>query len=521
MRQFIQRHQDQILGVLSGFDRMRFRGTLSLLTSVGGMMAFLTHVGVRLKDFMTYAEEMTQRLRKTTEQLAEHAGRAVRYLPGMTRKDELIERIRQQEGLAADGLIAVLSTLENCRSYDIYRDRASQRIGLRQRPRKCLHYYFYFEDAMFGLSQVRLQTWFPFNVHVVLNGREWLGRQLDAAGIGYLRRDNCFVEMEDFARAQALADRQPRIAWPKHLARLLARVHPLHQELFATCPGPHYWTIEQSEWATDVVFRSPEALGDLYPRLLRHGIETFQSPDVMRFLGHKVPAHGGVHGRFAGQVVSDRKARPEGVRLKHRVGRNSVKMYDKQGTVLRVETTLNDVRGLQVFRRPADQPHGERQWRPLRKGVADMARRAQLSHGANGRYLQALCTIDADTPLSRVADTLCRAVQDERGRRHRALNPLAPDDADLLQAVSRGEFRITGLRNRDLRQALFGDAPTAEDRRRQAARVTRKLALLRAHGLIRKIPGTHRYVVTKHGLTAIPALLAARNATLHQLTPVA
>jgi len=268
MRQFIQRHQDQMLGVLSGFDRMRFRGTLRLLTSVGGMMGYLS-------------------------------------------------------------LVAVLSTLENCYSYNTHHNRSAQQVQLRRRPRKCLHYYFYFVDHTFGLTQVRLQTWFPFNVHVVLNGREWLARQLDAVGIGYRRRDNCFVDLEDFARAQRLADRQPRIAWPKHLERLLNRVHPLHRELFAQCPGPYYWTIEQSEWATDVAFRSAEALGDLYAALIHHGIETFQSPDVMRFLGHKVPAHGGVNGHFAGQVVSDLKHRPEGVRIKHRVGRNTLKMYDK------------------------------------------------------------------------------------------------------------------------------------------------------------------------------------------------
>ncbi len=521
MRQFIQRHQDQMLGVLSGFDRMRFRGTLRLLTNVGGMMGFLSLVGVLLKDFMVYAEGVTKRLRQTTEERAQAAGRPVRYLPGATRKDELIEKILQEEGLAADGLIAVLSTLENCYSYDIYRNRSAKQVQLRRRPRKCLHYYFYFVDATFGLTQVRLQTWFPFNVHVVLNGREWLARQLDAAEIGYQRRDNCFVDLEDFARAQRLADRQPRIAWPKHLRRLLDRVHPLHQQLFAQCPGPYYWSIDQSEWATDVAFRSAEVLADLYPTLIHHGIKTFQSPDVMRFLGHKVPAHGGVNGRFAGQVVSDLKHRPEGVRIKHRVGRNSLKMYDKQGTVLRVETTLNDVRGLKVFRRRADQPQGERQWLPLRKGVADTSRRAQLSHSANRRYLEALSKIDAHTPLSRLADKLCQPTWDERGRRHRALNPLAPEDAQLLEAVSRGEFYITGFRNRDVRHVLFGEAATDEQRRRQASRVTRKLALLRAHGLIRKVPKSHRYLLTAEGQTAIPALLATRNATLDQLTPAA
>jgi len=261
-------------------------------------------------------------------------------------------------------------------------------------------------------------------------------------------------------------------------------------------------------------------LSKLYPALIHHGIETFQSPDVMRFLGHKLPAHGGVHGQFAGEVVSDLKQRPEGVRLKHRAGRNTLKMYDKQGSVLRVETTLNDVRGLKVFRTKDDDPKGQRQWLPLRKGVGDMTRRAQLSNGANGRYLESLASVEADTALKDLAEKLCRPVQ-EGERRYRALNPLSSEDAKLLEIVARGEHQITGFRNRDLRAAWYGESDDPAQRRRQSSATTRKLALLRAHGLIRKIPGTHRYLITKPGAVAIAALLAARNATLSQLTPAA
>lgn len=520
MRTFLQRHGERILGVLSGFDRMRFRGTLLRLSGVGGMMHFLGRVGVLLKDFGAYAEGLTQRLRRRVEEAAEAAGRPVQYLERATDKEELVQEIRAEQGAADQGLIAVFGTLESCISYDIYRNRWTQQIDLRRRPRKCLHYYFYFLDRMFGLTQVRLQTWLPFDVRVVLNGREWLARQMDAAKIGYLRRDNCFAWIDDFEGAQRLADRQPRIDWPKHLDRLLARVHPCHPQWCRTYPQSYYWTIEQSEWATDVAFRSAESLSQWYPTLIHHGIETFRSPDVMRFLGHKMPAHGGVHGRFSGEVVSDLKQRPEGVRLKHRAGRNTLKMYDKQGTVLRVETTLNDVRGLKVFRSKDDDPKGPRQWLPLRKGVADMSRRAQLSQAANARYLERLASVDAETTLKDLAERLCRPVQDG-ARRYRALNPLSLEDANLLEIVARGEFQITGFRNRDLRAAWYGETEDPAQRRRQASATTRRLALLRAHGLIRKLPGTHRYLVTKPGAIAIAALLAARNATLSQLASAA
>ena len=364
---------------------------------------------------------------------------------------------------------------------------------------------------------MRLETWFPFDVHVVLNGREWLARQLDRLGIGYVRRDNCFIEIADMARAQKLLDRQPRQDWCSQLRRLLRRVHPLHAGFFRVSPVDYYWTAEQTEWATDVLFRDAAVMGELYQTLLRRGIDTFSSRDVLRFLGRPVPAHGGVHGKYQGVVQSDLKHRVEGVRIKHRAGRNTVKMYNKQPTVLRVETTINDARDLKSYRRKQNEPTGKPAWRPLRKSVADLARRAELSQASNERYLEALATITSETPLSRVTDKLCRPVEIGK-RRYRALRPFELEDAKLLEVVSRGETLITGFRNRDVRAALYGTTPDDCERRRQAARVTRKFAMLRAHRLIKKIPHTHRYVLTSEGVTAITALLAARRVPLTRLT---
>jgi hypothetical protein len=453
--------------------------------------------------------------------MAKATGRPVEYQDRKVDKEKLVQRVREEQGVADNGLITVLSTVETCQSFDVYRNRDTHWIELRRRIRKCLHYYFYFEDGRFGLTQVRLMTWFPFDVHVVLNGREWLARELDKKNIGYLRRDNCFVDIDDFGRAQKLAKQQPRIGWSGQLQRLLRRVHPQAGRIPDT-PQPtnplwYYWTSEQTEWATDIAFRNADSLAELYPLLTRHGIETFHSPDVLRFLGHKMPAHGGVHGKYTGEIVSDLKKRPEGVRVKHRAGRNTLKMYDKFGTVLRVETTLNDPKGLKVYRPKQDDPEGPKQWLPLRKGVADLARRAALSQSANDRYLEALGRVDVNTPLSKLTDHLCRPVVVGK-RRHRGLRPFDPDDVQLLEVVSRGEFEIAGFRNRHVRTALFGDSEDKDERRRQASRVSRRLAMLRAHGLIKKIPRTHRYLVTVQGRVIIAAILAARNASVEQLS---
>jgi hypothetical protein len=518
MTSFLRRFGARILGVLSGFDRIRLRGTLPRLANTGGFSHWLEAAGVPLKDFSGYAEGRTKQLREALEAKADQAGRPVEYLAGYTNKEALVQDRMRCDGIAPDGLVCAFSTLENCTSYDVYKNPKTHLIDLRRRPRKCLHYYCYFVDDRFGLAQVRLQTWFPFNANVVLNGREWLARQLDKKGIAYQRRDNCFTWVEDFGRAQKLADLQPKVHWEAELDRLLRRVLPPRR---LWLPDDHYyWTADQTEWATDLAFRDADALAELYPQLIRRGIETFRSEDVLRFLGHRVTAQGRVPANFAAEVTSDLKHRPEGVRIKHRAGKNSVKLYDKQGSVLRVETTLNEVKGLKSYRTAANDPAGPRSWRPMRKGVAEMTRRAELSQASNDRYLEALGTLPTDAPLSRAAGKLCRPVVVD-GRRHRALNPLAPDDARLLEAVSRGEWLVAGFRNRDIRQTLYGQAPDESNRRRTAARVTRLLGLLRAHGLIKKVPRTHRYLLTTEGTSVIPALLAANNATLQQLTAAA
>jgi hypothetical protein len=523
MQSFVSRHQQQIQGTLSGFDRLRFVGSLLKLSYVSGLGAFLGVTGVLLKDFGEYMLGISRRIKQAGEQLALQTptGR-VHYLPsGAQSKEDFVRSLPAPEQPGPDGLIAVLSCVEPCRSYEVQRDPKTKHLELRSAVRKCLHQYFYLDHPIYGPMHVRVQTWVPFQVKIVFNGRDWLARQLDAAGIGYLKKDNTFLAIDDFPRAQALLTAQLQVNWPLVLDEPVRRFHPVHaQWMPASWPG-YYWSVEQSEWATDVVFGSPAELAALYPRLVHHGITTFSSRDVWRFLQQKVPAQGGVYGRFAGEVVSDLKARTEGVRIKHAYGLNSVKLYDKQGQVLRVETTIHDASGLKVYRPVGDDPAGELKWQELRKGVADLHRRCELSQAANERYLEALAAVESPTPLGELSGPLChRMVKD--GRRYRALNPLGEEDARLLEFVGRGEHLITGFRNRDVRRCLYGErSKDVAVHRRQSGRVSRLLALLRAHGLIQKIPKTHRYQVTARGREQIAAILAARAAAVEKLVEAA
>jgi hypothetical protein len=291
----------------------------------------------------------------------------------------------------------------------------------------------------------------------------------------------------------------------------------LHPVQLGRFPVAYNWTVFQSEWATDVAFRSRQDLERFYERWVRHAFLNFDSAKILRFLGRSgrllgngPPVHAKVERQF------------EGARVKHWVEHNSIKLYDHLN-VLRAETTINNPNGFRVYRTSETEPAGELAWRPLRHGVADLHRRAQVSQAANERYLEALAGVAETKTVKELAEGVCRRVREPKSARQvRALNPLASDDLALLRAISDPKWMVNGLRNRDLVPLLY---PTASDdpneRRRRSARVTRLLRMLRGHHLLQKVPHTHRYQVSAQARTTILALLAAADANADNLTSAA
>lgn len=517
---FMHKYGASVTGILSGFDRLRIRGTLRALYQPHMMMENLFRVRVLLKDFKAFAGELTARVRQAAHCFAQAAGRPYRYLgSGQISKEAVAREIALRDGVRS-GLIALLACVEPCRSYEIFSNRQTKKLELRLEPSRCQHFYFYHLHPLFGLMHLRLQSWFPFEVNLCINGREWLARQLDTAGIGYVRRENTFTWIEDVAWAQALMDRQLQSHWPQLLEQLLAQNHPLSAEISRPLGIQYYWSACESEYATDVMFGDQATLAAHFPLWVTHAMRTFASAEVMRFLGRRVSASGKVPARFEGEVISDVRERPEGIRLKHRVNGNSIKIYDKQGSVLRVETTINKPEEFRVWRRAEGDPRGKKSWRPLRWGIADLQRRCAVSQAANLRYLDALGNVSSTDPLGPWIAQLCQPVI-KQGRRYRALNPWSAHDHALLATLLRGEFAISGLRNRDLRALLYGDPSSKAQERSHSARITRRLALLRAHGLLRKVPKTHRYMPTQKAYRIITALLTAYQADLDQLNKLA
>jgi len=526
MQEFINKCRDEIQGTLSGFDRLVLRGSLrrlnygywdeSLQSLVAqGMEQYLWQNHILFKDYLDHVKRVSQKVKQASVQPFESRGLPVEFLRNPAANKDEIARTMAAKRKIASGLVCALSSVEPSPSFE------HRGTHLVRRVKPCQVVYQYQIHPQVGWMYARIQTWFPFHIQVGLNGREWLARQMEQQGLKYRQQGNCFVWIEDYEEAQKLMQRQLEIHWAEFLNGLAGELNPLHASLFEHYPASYYWTCHQSEWATDIVFRQAEFLPRLMPLLVRHGMLTYASADVMRYFGRKVNQSGAIPANFGGTLETDLKRRQEGERVKYRMNGNSAKFYDKayseMGSVLRgAETTINTVQDFRAYRSKEGGPEEDLQWRSMRKGIADLHRRAEVSQKANERLLNALASVDD----SRSVEELTAGIQKPTpwgGRKVRGLRPWG-DDKELLTAINRGEFLINGFRNRDLQKLLNPtEAQSPEDRRRRSSAISRKLRLLRAHGLIQKVPRTHRYQVTESGRAILVAVLTTARASVHQL----
>jgi len=486
---FISRFVAIVVCPLSCFDRVIFKGYLPF-TYGRRLEDFVDYVlRIRRKDFCQFAKEQADRVVAHAKRQAHRAGAPYQDLRGKHRKDKLAMDLVRKRGLV-EGLICVFCCMETCSSFRLASGTGRPRLERAPRYQRVLYYYFL--DRQFGLLHVRIQTWFPFTIQVYVNGHEWLAHQLRKYRLGFLLQDNAFTRLDQPRRAQKVADRFAKLNWPRILNRFARQVNPLlFDPRFRDLS--YYWVIDQAEYATDLLFTSRQALAGLFPRLLNHAALMFSAQDILGFLGRRL------HTRFDGEVLTDcKKDRWPGARIKHRVKNNWLKLYDKFGLILRVETVINNPREFKVRRQRNRHGRSQMVWCPMNKGVSNLYRYQQVALAANARYLEALAVVDNPAPAYREVGKLVEP-KVSNGRRYAGFNPARAADVRLFKAVLHGEHKIRGFRNGDIRLLYFGATTNRLTRRRQSAAVTRLLKRLHVRGLIVKVPRSRLWHVTAAG----------------------
>jgi hypothetical protein len=528
MQQFIEKFGRHILGVVSGLDRLVFRGNLRRLNYgykgwfnerpvfvARGMEIYCSLNDILFKDYADHVRRVTEQLKAQSLKPFHEQG-----IPVVFERDPKVDKEKLAREMAAKkgiekGLMCAISALEPSPTFE----HCGTHIIRRTRPSHVL--YHYQNHAELGWMHARIQTWFPFNIQIAVNGREWLSRQMDKAGIKYRKQGNCFVWIEDYEQAQILLNPQLETNWADLLDGFAAQLNPIQESLFEKYPASYYWTSYQSEWATDVVFQEADDLRRLMPLLVRHAVLSHSCADVMRYFGRKVNQSGEIPANFSGVLQTDLKRRQEGERVKYRLNGNSAKFYDKTysevGSVFRAaETTITTGKDFRVYRPKEGGPEEELHWLPLRQGIADLHRRAEVSQKTNERLMNAMASVDDSRTVEELTTDIQKSVVWNK-RRVRGLRPWG-EDKPLLTAINHGEFLINGFRNRDLQALLYDTEATSDkERRSRSAAISRKLRMLRAHRLVQKVSRSNRYHVTEAGRVILMAVLTSARTSVHQL----
>lgn len=486
-----EKYADQLDGVLHCYDRIVLTGSLMPLCHAHGMTKYLNEQHIRIFDYAQFAQPLAAQLRANAEALAKEHGLTIEYIRKKTfRKEARIEAILQKRG-RHPGFVHIFSALEPCGSYQPWHDKTTHKTFLKPEDAKCLHYYFYFIDDELGLCYFRLPTWCPFRVQVYFNGHAWLAKQLQRKGIAYHLQDNAFTHIADYTVANDLAAHLNGPALHRRLDQFAERFCPIVKTLTLS----YHWSLWQAEYATDLVFRQRRDLQAFFPPLLETLVLSVKPDDIAAFLGHKL------HGNYQGEVTTRLQKRFPGTWIKHTLGPVSLKLYDKFGLILRLETTVNDVSFFQQ-RRVVEHRTGahETKWAPMKKTLYNLEPLRDLLQAANRRYLEFLSALETpaggEHQLQRLADS-----QTDNGHHYKGFNFFAADDARLFRLLLRGEFAISGLTARALR-ALMPEKTSGQ--------VSRLLKRLRVHGLLKKIGLRYKYYLTDFGRQVLTLALTLR-----------
>ena len=506
----IEQNKEKINGILETFDRMIINGYSLNLCNYRHFLYYLIQNDVKLVDFDKFALKETQDLCNHIDNYIKENNAETIYLnSGKIDKNEIV-MTELEKNPDKTGLITALSAVEICNTMTVKPNKETQKLEVTSRPAKCKHYYFYYNDEEFGLMYLKIQTWFPYNVQIYINGREYLSKLLDKNNIKYDMYNNSFSYIEDFTRAQELADDILNQKISDSFDGLIKQINvhlPKIEKIFS---HSYYWCIDQCEFATDINFKSRDDLSLFYKTLVETAYFTFSSEDIYSFFGRNVFR---IHNFSKGEIVSDLRHRYQGYRIKFKINNNQIKMYDK-GNNLRIEVTINNPKDFKVLKEKEriiehESIEKEKVWVPMGKSISNLYRYVEISKSITKRYIEALPDINIDeVPISEI-NKIASSIE-VNDRKYTGFNILEKDTLKLFAIISSGEYLINGFSNKLIREKYFSKEITKKD----INKLTRLLSKLKAHGIIKKVARKNKYYLTTNGRKIINSILIYTRKTL-------
>lgn len=480
MELLTQRYSEKISGVIECYDRILITGTLPVLSNARHLTAYMFQNNIRIFDYAKFAEPYRDELKENAQRIAHEAGLEIEFIRSSgVRKEAVIESVIKKRG-THPGLVHIISVMEGCTTYKPWHDKVSHKTFLKYDQSKCLTYYFYFIDTLLGLCYVRVPTWMPFKLQIFFNGHAWLSNELKSKNINHQMMDNAFVSIDDWKKAQKISNNLSLEKLHKRLDDFAVKYCPVHK-LFKQ---DYHWSIMQCEYSTDVVFTKQEDLKPIYEQLIAKAIHSVKPENIITFFGKKM------HGKYEGEVGNNYHVRIEGSRIRHNMGKASIKMYDKFAHILRIETTVNDVTFFKHYREVIQRDGTSTQKEAsMKKNIYSLKPLKEIVSASNNRYLEFISAIEDDTIGHKKLEK-ATATKTVENRNYKGFNFFSKDDKKIILTLARGEFNIYGFRCKDLAKHLSNYSND---------QLSRLLKRLRVHGIIKKVGKTYKYYLTAFG----------------------
>jgi hypothetical protein len=483
------RHKDIINGTVSCFDRIVINGTIPGICYSQGITSYFYSNGIRIFDFPNWAKPLRDEIHENAKKIAVQNDLEIEFIKKFKdfRKEVKIKEIIKQRG-DHPGLVHIFSAMETCNTYKPWHDKTTKRTFLKYDTGRCLHYYFYFIDSDLGLCYLRIPTWVPFRLQFYFNGHNALANKLQQKNIAFKMAENAFISIDDFNIAQKLADDIDTENLHRKLNQAAYEYCPVIQHF----PQGYHWSIMQAEYATDIIFKRQVDLAPIYEDLVRTTVHAVKPLNIAMFLGRKLDS------RYDDELGNRFSTRIEGKCIKHHMGKTGIKMYDKFGLVLRIETTTNDVSFFKHYRR-VEHRDGTSSMKQaaMRKTIYSLPDLLSIMKASNRRYLEFISAIEDPTNGIVNVQRITRKIH-KNGRSYRGFNLFNEEDEKILQLLARGEFQIYGFRSKDLRRHV---------QYMKSWKISHILRRLRNHGIIKKAGKSYKYYLTALGKKAVSASL--------------
>ena len=490
----LEQNKDKINGVFETFDRIIVNGYIIPLQNPRLFQYYLIQNNVKFTEFKEFAESQTTSLCNHIDSYIEENNVTLKYLNSDENKQELaINALNESNDKI--GLIAAFSAVEICKTSTIHANHKTQKLEPTIRSTKCKHYYLYYNDSEFGLMFLKIQTWFPYNVQIYINGREYCSKLFDKNNIKYEMYNNSFSYIEDFDKAQSIANNILNQKISDSFDGIVKQINNLLPNIEEKLNHSYYWCIDQCEFATDINFKSRDDLSIFYKKLVETTFFTFSSEDIYSFFGRNISR---MHNFTNGEIVSDLRNRYQGYRIKFKINNNQIKMYDK-GNNLRIEMTINNPRDFKVMKEKeviVDHKKIEtvREWVPMGKSISNLYRYVEISKNITKRYIEALPDIDIkETHIKELEDISSK--KEVNGRSYSGFNLLNKETLQIIRVISNGKYLINGFTNKMIRKEIFNNSES----KYIVNKTTRLLSKLKNHGLIKKVSKKNKYYLTNNG----------------------